>query len=140
MEALGLVDAIITTVADAPVKSFSKTKVIVDREQIIDMLEKLRLVLQKGSDIVRKSVTMNPNDDYQRQTRRAVDTNPELFGLEGEALIRQAKDESERIRQEADEYARNVLTNLQVGITKMMRTVEVNKERLSKYKEKDKLQ
>lgn len=140
MEALGLVDAIITTVADAPTKSFSKTKVIVDREQIIDMLEKLRLVLQKGSDIVRKSVTMNPSDDYQRKTRRAADTNPELFGLEGEALIRQAKDESERIRQEADEYARNVLTNLQVGITKMMRTVEVNKERLSKYKEKDKLQ
>ena len=55
-------------------------------------------------------------------------------------MIRQAKDESERIRQEADEYARNVLTNLQVGITKMMRTIEVNKERLAKYKEKDKLQ
>lgn len=140
MEALGLVDAIITTIADAPTKSFSKTKVIVDRDQVVDMLEKLRLVLQKGSDIVRKSVTMNPEEDYQRKTRRIAETNPELFGLEGEALIRQAKDESERIRQEADEYARNVLTNLQVGITKMMRTIEVNKERLSKYKEKDKLQ
>jgi hypothetical protein len=140
MEALGLVDAIITTIADAPTKSFSKTKVIVDREQVIEMLEKLRLVLQKGSDIVRKSVTMNPDEEYQRKTRRIAEVNPELFGLEGEALIRQAKDESERIRQEADEYARNVLTNLQVGITKMMRTIEVNKERLSKYKEKDKIQ
>jgi hypothetical protein len=138
MEALGLVDAIITTIADAPTKSFSKNKVIVDRDQVIDMLEKLRLVLQKGSDIVRKSVTMNPDEEHQRKTRRIAETNPEMFGLEGEALIRQAKDESERIRQEADDYARNVLTNLQVGITKMMRTIEVNKERLSKYKEKDK--
>mgnify|MGYP000906016819 CR=1 FL=1 len=140
MESLGLIDAIITTIADAPTKSFSKTKVIIDREQVIDMLEKLRLVLQKGSDIVRKSVTMNPEEEQQRKTRRIAETNPELFGLEGEALIRQAKDEAERIRLEADEYARNVLTNLQVGITKMMRTIEVNKERLSKYKEKDKLQ
>lgn len=136
MEALGLIDAIITTIADAQPKSFSKTKVVIDREQVIEMLEKLRLVLQKGTDIIRKSVTMNPDDVHQKKTRRLAEVSPEVFGLEGEALLRQAQEEAARVRGEADEYAKNVLVNLQVGITKMMRTIEVNKERLKQYKEK----
>jgi len=128
MESLGLIEAIITTLLESQHYMFSKRRVVVDLPELVDMLEKLKIVIQRNGEQLSKPVEESPR-------RNIVDTNPEAFGLEGEALLRQAKEYSERIKQNADKYAENVLTNLQVIITKMMRNVENGKERLKKYKE-----
>lgn len=132
MEVLGLVEAIISTVAESPRQMFAKNKVVVNADQVIDMLEKLKIVLQRGGDFAKSSVTVASEAAVRK--RSVAETNPELFGLEGEALLRQAKDEADKMRVNADKYAENVLTNLQVVITKMMRNIENGKDRLTKYK------
>jgi gas vesicle protein len=133
MEALGLIDAIIATICDSPRPVFSKKKVIIDEDRILEMLEKLKLVIQSGGNIARKSVTMK--EELPTRPKKLAETNPQLFGAEGEALLRQAKEETEKMHLAADEYAKNVLTNLQVVVTKMMRNLENGKERLKKYQE-----
>ena len=133
MEALGLIDAIISTISDSPRPMLSKGKVTINESQILDMLEKLRLVVQKGGSVARESVAVD--NDIPAKKKSLGETNPQLFGLEGEALLRQAKEESDKIRESADKYAENVLTNLQVVISKMMRNIETGKSRLAKYQE-----
>lgn len=129
MEALGLIEAIITTLIESPHYMFSKRRVIADLPELIDMLEKLKAVIQRGGQVAVRAVA-------QEEVKKPVaETNPEIYGLEGEALLRQAKEHAERIKQNADKYADNVLTNLQIIVTKMMRNIENGKERLKKYKE-----
>ncbi len=132
MEALGMIDAIIATLMESPKTMFSKHKAIVNLPDVLDMLEKLRMVVQRGGEIAKKSVTVGFENMPQK---KPAEINPEVFGVEGEALLRQAKDHAERIKANADKYAENVLTNLQVVITKMMRNVDNGKERLKKYQE-----
>jgi hypothetical protein len=129
MEALGLIDAIIATISDSPRPMFSKKQVMVDEERVLQMLDKLKVVIQSDGDVVRRSVTKPELAKAKREF------NPQVFGVEGEALIRQAQEESTKMRAAADDYAKNVLTNLQVVVTKMMRTLENGKERLKKYQE-----
>lgn len=131
MESLGLIEAIITTLVESPHYMFSKRRVVVDLPEMIDMLEKLKIVVQRGGEIATKSITQQE----EAPRKSLAETNPEMFGLEGEALLRQAKEYAERVKLNADKYAENVLTNLQVVITKMMRNIENGKERLKKYKE-----
>jgi hypothetical protein len=131
MEALGLIDAIIATIADSPRPMFSKKQVIVDEERVLQMLDKLKTVIQGDGEVVRRSVT-KPELVNNKPKK---EFNPQVFGVEGEALIRQAQEESGKMRAAADDYAKNVLTNLQVVVTKMMRTLENGKERLKKYQE-----
>ncbi len=131
MEALGLIEAIIATVAESPNYLFSKNKVVVNTEQLFDMLEKLKVIVQQGGGVAQNVVTVAPE-----KNKTVAETNPELFGLEGEALLRQAKEEAEKMRASADRYAENVLSNLQVVINKMLRNIDNGKERLKTYKEK----
>ncbi len=135
MESLGMLDAIIATLMESPKYMMSKKRVVVNLPEMLDLLEKLRMVLQRGGDLVKKSVTVDPERGQMVQKKSLAETNPEIFGLEGEALLRQAKDQAEKIKGNADKYAENVLTNLQVIVTKMMRNIETGKDRLKKYQD-----
>lgn len=134
MESLGLIEAIIATVADSPNYLFSKNKAIVNTEQLLDMLEKLKVIIQQGGGVAQNNVTVDPENDIKNKS--VAETNPELFGLEGEALLRQAKEEAEKMRANADRYAENVLSNLQIVVSKMLRNIDSGKERLKTYKDK----
>jgi len=137
MEALGLIDAIITTINDSPKKAFSNDKVIIDKKQIKNMLEKLKMVISRGGDVVREAISGGANDEQpvvMEQKKLIGESSPELFGVEGEALLLQAKEEAGKIRDGADKYADNVLANLMVIVSKMERTIENGRERLGQYK------
>ena len=132
MEVLGLVEAIISTISESPRQVFAKNKAVINVDQVIDMLEKLKVILHRGGDFAKDSVTVDSENVVKKKS--VAETNPELFGLEGEALLRQAKNEADKMKENADKYAENVLTNLQVVVTKMMRNIENGKDRLTKYK------
>lgn len=130
---IGVVEAIMALIEGCPKAPFQKNKVLVEKQTILDMLDKLRLVIQtSGAASQAATVTQ----DIPRLRKAEVD--PKIFGVEGEALIRQAKEEANSMRQAADDYAKNVLNNLQIVVSKMLRNLEVGKERLKKYQEEDK--
>ena len=86
MEALGLIDAIITTISESPNKSFNKGKVVVEKERLLDMLEKLKLVVQRGGDVIRSAIQTEVKEPQIIKQQLIGETNPEVFGQEGEAL------------------------------------------------------
>ncbi|MDR2431788.1 MAG: hypothetical protein LBD99_06010 [Candidatus Margulisbacteria bacterium] len=133
MEAIGLIEAIIAVVKDCPKAAWHKDKVVVESAKILEMLEKLKLVVQTDGQAAKNSIALT---DAPRVRKAEVD--PKIFGVEGEALIRQAKEEASNLRQAADEYAKNVLSNLQIVVNKMLRNLETGKERLKKYQGEEK--
>ena len=130
MEAIGLIDTIISLVNAYPKAPFSKTKITVEKPELLEMLEKLKLVIETEGVAAKQSVV--PQQPYEV---KKAEVDPKVFGTEGEALIRQAREEAEHVRQRSDQYAKNVISNLEILLNKMMRNVEVNKERLVVYRE-----
>ena len=133
MEAIGLIDTIISLVSACPRARFSKTKIVIAKKDLLDMLDKLKLVIETEGAAAKQSIVPQPSYVVKK-----AEVDPKIFGVEGEALIRQAKEEANNIRQGSDEYAKNVLKNLQVLLNKMMLNLEVSKERLKTYREADK--
>ena len=76
-----------------------------------------------------------PRDGLIRKKEHIGESNPELFGLEGEALLKQAKIEADKIKSGANEYAESVLNNLMITLTKAETAVNNGKERLQNIKE-----
>lgn len=133
MEAIGLIDTIISLVSACRNVRFSKNLIAVDRAELLDMLEKLKLVIETEGEAAKKSIV--PQQPY---VVKKAEIDPKTFGVEGEALILQAQEEALNIRRGSDEYAKNVLSNLQIVLNTMMRNLEVSKERLKFYREADK--
>ena len=133
MEAIGLIDTLISLINACPKAPFSKTKITVEKAELLEMLEKLKLVIETEGAVAKQSIV--PQQPY---VIKKAEVDPKVFGVEGEALLRQAKEEANNIRHGSDEYAKNVLSNLQILLNKMMRNLEVSKERLKTYREADK--
>jgi len=131
---IGVLEAVIALVEGCPKAPFQKDKILVEKKTLLDMLAKLRLVIQTDG-AASQSATMT--QEVAPRLRKA-EVDPKVFGVEGEALIRQAKEEANGMRQAADDYAKNVLDNLQIVISKMLRNLETGRERLKKYQEEDK--
>lgn len=129
-ETLALIDSLINEIVHAKTTAMSKgKKVVVDREQTLDMLEKLKLLASMQSD---NRGFMAPSG-----TEELVgETHPELFGLEGEALLRQAKLEADKIKDGANKYAESVFNNMLISLSKAATAVKNGKERVKLYQNK----
>jgi len=126
-EGLGLIDSIINIVLNAKPSVFSgKKNILINRDEMLDMLEKLKILISMKSDM--GIVDNRPKED------RVGETHPELFGLEGEALLRQANAGSDKIRTGANQYAESVLNNLLITLSKSANAIKNGKDRLNKYK------
>ena len=126
-EALALINSISDMIKEAKPTSFGKKKnAIVDRDDILNLLEKLRLVVTIQSDL--------PINATQNSGELVGETHPELFGLEGEALLRQAKAEADKIKNGADKNAESVFNNMLITLSKSATAIKNGKERINKYK------
>jgi hypothetical protein len=125
-EIAGLIDSIVSTIMTAKRAALSH-KVLVDRDALLEMLDKLKksLDLTEEVRVIRPAMNVQKNKD---------EINPEIFGLEGEALLRQAKIEADKIKGGANQYAESVLDNLLISLTKAESAITNGKERLQKYK------
>jgi len=127
-ETLALVNSLTNEILEANTAVMSKgKKVIVNKNQFLDMLERLKLMISMQSN---QSNFINPTSTEEM----VGETHPELFGLEGEALLRQAKAEADRIKDGANKYAESVFNNMLISLSKAATAVKNGKERINLYK------
>jgi len=116
-EVLGLIDSIEATILEGKKVPFSE-KVVLDERRLLGLLDKLRLVIKNDSNLIRRSIEMSSDED--RIAASVVIESP--TGIHPDVL-RQAEDESRRIRRNADEYADNVLAHLQMVVTRAQKNM-----------------
>lgn len=132
MEILGLLDTLESIVVDSPRVPFTK-KVMVNEEELLKIIDKIRLVIQGGSDFAKKAI--GRGEDPERGEAADADKRPPAESKAVE-VIEQAYQMAKEIREGADKYADEVLANLEATSTRILRTVKAGRERLTKNEEK----
>jgi len=133
MEILGLLDTLESLILDGFKIPLTK-KTLVNEEQILSIIDKIRLVVQGGEDFARSAIGRE-----KIMTQRSLEVNaapqaPEVPSEKGEsaAVLEQAYQIAKEVRGGADNYADEVLSNLELTTTRILRTVQAGRERLQK--------
>jgi len=126
MEILGLLDALESMILDGMKVPFTK-KIMVDEEKLLAVIDKIRLVIQGGSDYARKAIA---RDEGKGQAVESEERSHE----ESKAVevIEQAYQMAKEVREGADRYADEILANLEATSTRILRTIKAGRERLVK--------
>jgi hypothetical protein len=127
MEILGLLDTLESMILDSTKVPFSK-KVIVDEDKLLSLVDKIRLVLQGGVDFARKAIG---RDESREAAAEAAPAEKSKEANKAVEVIEQAYQMSKEIREGADKYADEVLSNLEATSTRILRTVRAGRERLT---------
>ncbi len=119
-----------------------KTEAIVDKHEMLDLLEAIRKVIDEKYQMFRldeDSDSPQANEPSTAvATRKAAE---EKFAKDPEAfdIIKEAKREAQLIKNEIDEYADQVLLNLKLTVTKFKRklvkldnVLDMSRDRLEK--------
>lgn len=112
-ELLGLIDSIEAAVLEGKKVPFSE-KVVLDERRLLTLLDKLRIVVKNDPLLIRRSIETTP---VQHTPSPTPDTpiHPEV--------LRQADEESSRLKRATDEYADNVLAHLQMVVTRVQKNL-----------------
>lgn len=124
MEILGLLDTLESIILDGTKIPFTK-KIMVDEEKILSIIDKIRLVIQGGSDFAKKAIAREElrgaeAEERPREEAKAVE------------VLEQAYQMAKEVREGADKYADEVLANLEAASTRILRTIKAGRERLAK--------
>ena len=138
MEVLGLLDTLESLVLDGNKIPFTK-KVMVDEEKILNIIDKIRLVVQGGGGFAKEALggkaTPRPEGrsvrEEESQNIEPIEgkTKEEIKAVE---ILQQAYQMAKEIKEGADKYADEVLANLEATSTRVLRTVKAGRERLTK--------
>lgn len=136
MEILGLLDALESMVLDGFKIPLSK-KTMVNEEQILSVIDKMRMVVQGGGDFAKKALgdrsEKKPNEVQVESTQiQALQTGPVTDNVKGAEIVQQAYQIAKEVRGGADKYADEVLSNLELTSTRILRTVKAGRDRLGK--------
>ncbi len=118
-EVLGLIDALEATILEGKKVPFSE-KIVLDERRLLVLVDKLRLVVKNDAALIRRSIETAPIGDGVQASAPVVIETP--VGIHPDVL-RQADEESQRVRRSADEYADNVLAHLQMVVTRAQKTL-----------------
>jgi hypothetical protein len=138
MELLGLIDTLEAMIAKGN-KIPLTDKVVIEEKRILALIDKLRFAVKQGEGVIRKTVEREM--EIKRRREPVVIGDP---SSEAQKVLNDAYNEAKKIRESADEYADQVLANLQIIIAKMQRSskkmdevLENGRNRLKKSKELD---
>lgn len=139
MELLGLIDALEAQVMQGHKIPWTG-KILVDDEKIIDLLDKIRLVIRSGPDMVKNSLSRGADTrSHQANTIRAAQQLAQETSLsqaevqkKAAEIINNAYEVAEEIQSGARKYADEVLANLLVISTRLQRNIESGRQRLAK--------
>ncbi|MFH1617347.1 MAG: hypothetical protein ABIB65_02085 [Candidatus Margulisiibacteriota bacterium] len=135
MEILGLLDALESLILDGFKIPLSK-KTMINEEEVLAILDKIRLVVQSGGSVAKKAVG---KEKIEKPAPAPVETMPEMSvsmtvdrddRTKAADIIQQAYQMSKQIREGADKYADEVLSNLEATSVRILRTVKAGRERL----------
>ena len=119
-----------------------KTESIVDKHEMLDLLEAIRKVIDEKYQMLRLDEESETADEAvaaeAAASRKAAEDkfakDPEAFNI-----IKEAKREAQLIKNEIDEYADQVLLNLKLTVTKFKRklvkldnVLDMSRDRLEK--------
>lgn len=119
-----------------------KNEAIVNKTEILDLLEAIHRNIDEKYEALKYKIGKDPVLE-ERKTLKALAPDTEASGSEeaddDRNIIQSAKREALDIKREIDEYAVNVLENLQLTVTKFRRKlgkldeiIEMSKERLER--------
>jgi len=99
-------------------------KTLVNEEQILSIIDKIRLVVQGGEDFGKR-----PAVESEVQMGRTEENKESVKATD---VLQQAYQLAKEIREGADKYADEMLSNLELTTTRILRTVRAGRERLDK--------
>lgn len=135
MEILGLLDTLEAAVLDGFKVPLTK-KALINEEQVLMLIDKIRLVIQGGSDFAKKAIRGQSQED-PTVSPQAVETVKDMPApltdkAKASEVMAQAYQVAKEVREGADKYADEVLSNLELTSTRILRTIKAGRERLGK--------
>lgn len=130
MEVLGLLDTLESMVLDA-IKIPLTKKVLVNEENILAIIDKMRLVVQGGGGFAKDAIVSKKEAVAMPPGAKEIiegKTEDEAKAVE---VLQQAYQMAKEIREGADKYADEVLANLEATSTRILRTLKAGRERLA---------
>ena len=119
-----------------------KTEAIVDKHEMLDVLEAIRKVIDEKYQMLRLDEDSDsPQDNEAASAAASRKAAEDKFAKDPEAydIIKEAKREAQLIKNEIDEYADQVLLNLKLTVTKFKRklvkldnVLDMSRDRLEK--------
>ena len=138
MEILGLLDTLESMVLDG-FKIPLTGKTMINEEKVLNLVDKIRLVVEGGQDFAKKAIGMegqaNNDNKFKFQKEEAVNapsTPQEDMQLKVNEVMEQAYQIAKEVRYGADKYADEVLSNLETTTMRILRTVKAGRDRLVK--------
>ena len=146
MEILGLLDTLESMILEGFRIPMTK-KTVINEEKILQVVDKIRLVVQGGGDLVRsaigkKQVTSAPpkQETIEFVTARGEvekvkqELSPMSEGdMKATEIIENAYKIAKEVRMGADKYADEVLSNLEATSSRILRAVKAGRSRLGKF-------
>jgi len=129
MKVLGLLDTLESVVLEGFKLPLTK-KVMINEEQVLKIIDKIRLVLQ-GGDEFQKTEKVEKKMEVATSAIQSEGL-PETDRGKATEIVQQAYGLAKEIREGADKYADEVLSNLELSTTRVLRTIKAGRERLVK--------
>lgn len=140
MEILGLLDTLESMILDG-FKIPLTSKTVVNEEELLNLIDKIRLVIQGGGDFAKRAISGKSFETPPQKGKKKV-IPPEVLGkveeredAEGKAIevLQQAYQIAKEIRGGADNYADEVLSGLEATSARILRSIRAGRERLQKF-------
>lgn len=148
-ELLGLIDAMEALILDGGKVPFSE-KVMVEEKRLLQVIDKMRLVIKSDGDIVKNTVDVSRQPGMDMPELEPTLAEDDTFNAElrepdvSQQRIDEAIERSKEIKKGANDYADYVMSNLQLLVTKvqsnvvkMEKTLTQSREMIEKIKEDD---
>ncbi len=143
MEILGLLDTLESMILEGFRIPLTR-KTIIDEEKVLQVADKIRLVAQGGGELVKKAIdkrTVPPKQETiefveaRKEMEKVKEGLPVTADSEDKAteIIENAYKIAKEVRMGADKYADEVLSNLEVTSSRILRSVKAGRSRLGRF-------
>lgn len=143
MEILGLLDTLESMILEGFRIPLTK-KTIINEEKVLQVTDKIRLVVQGGGGLVKEAIGKKPVPPKQEsmdfvEARKDLERVKEMLPMTSDnddkatEIIESAYKIAKEVRMGADKYADEVLSNLEATSSRILRSVKAGRTRLGKF-------
>jgi len=144
MELLGLLDTLESMILEGFKIPMTK-KTLIDEEKVLQVLDKMRLVVQGGGGVARDNITNRPQHTTRQESLDRIGAEKDVARItegissssgskeKATEIIENAYKIAKEVRMGADKYADDVLTNLEATSSRILRAVKAGRSRLGKF-------
>lgn len=124
MKILGLLDTLESVIMEGFKIPLTK-KTMLNEEELLCLIDKMRLVIQEGD--------MKPQEKAEAEAEGIRDEEgPKDDSQRAADIVKEAYEIAKEVRSGADRYADDVLSNLELTSSRVLRTISAGRMRLSK--------